>query len=93
MLALRRSVQALGLAFAMACFPDAGLKAFYRFHGLALGLCLRPGSRPEGVCLEPLPRPWPLPSARIPALRRLGKALALALAFAFGPDPGLKAFL
>ena len=34
--------------------------------------------------------PWP--SAPAPALRRLIKALALALAFGSGPDPGLKAF-
>ena len=43
-------------------------------------------------CLKPLAWPWPLPSARIPALRRSLKALSLALAFAFGSHPGLKAF-
>ena len=40
-----------------------------------------------GLCLR-----LPLFAAPIPALRRLIKALGLAFAFAFGPDPGLKAF-
>ena len=48
---------------------------------------------PSGFALKPLAWPLPLPLAPMVVSKRLFQALGLAFAFAFGFDPGLKAFL
>ena len=84
--------QAFVWALAFAFGPDPGLKAFYRNPYLCLALTCCPDAgfkafNPSpylGICLCLLPR--------CPVLRPLIETLSWAPAFAFGPDPGFRAF-